>query len=467
LKLSTIRGTLVKPLNREVKPWLVIPIETIVRELQSKVLLSCVAAEKGFQVIIGDALSLRENLPWFPVGVFLDKSISPSRAWRFQHFRKLGYSVAAWCEEGLTLIDPNEYLRRKINSSALQQTDYFFAWGQNQADLVRSACPQHNGRVIETSNPRMDLLNRDFRKLFSRDVEKLHQRFGNFIQINLNFSLCNHKKGEGAYISELKKAGKIRTKSDEEFSLGWVAHKSRLFQYFKKVIPEISRAFSDHMIIVRPHPSENHDTWKKVSKGLNNVRVLYEGNVVPWLMAADVVVHNGCTTGLESFMLERPVIAYQPVVSDIYDAHLPNRVSDQVYSLEELIQGIRRRLKNPDLAVDERSQRLSYVRYFVADNNGKWASDIIVDHLWKISIKSIKENRKVVNLIKRNMHRMIARIFTRWNRAEKTEYNLQKFPGLTTATIEDLIAGFNRATGRFSNIECFEFRKFFFLISKT
>jgi len=448
------------------KPWLLIPIETIVRELQSKVLLSCVAAEKGFQVMIGDALFLRQNLPWFPAGIFLDKSISPSRAKRFQHFQKLGYRVSAWCEEGLTLIDPDEYLRRKINPEALQRTDYFFAWGRNQADLVRNACPQHNGRVIETGNPRMDLLNRDLRKVFLKDAEKLKKRFGDFIQINLNFSLCNHKKGEGAYIAELKKAGKIRTRSDEAFSLGWVAHKSRLFGYFKEAIPEISRAFPDRMIIVRPHPSENHDTWKKETEGLNNVHVLHEGPVAPWLMAADVVIHNGCTTGLETFMLERPVIAYQPVVSDTYDAHLPNRVSDQVYSLETLIQGIRRRLNNPALSVNERSQRSSYVRNFLSDNDGKWACDIIVDHLWNSSMKFINE-RNATNIIKNNFHRISARAFTRWKKSDKTEYNLQKFPGLSVDKIKKVIAGFNSVTGRFSNIECFETRKWCFVISKN
>jgi len=278
--------------------------------------------------------------------------------------------------------------------------------------------------------------------------------------------LKHHKKGEGAYISELKKAGKIQTKSDEEFSLGWVAHKLRLFGYFKEAIPAISRAFPDRLIIVRPHPSENHDTWRKETEDLNNVHVLHEGNVISWLMAADVVVHNGCTTGLETFMLERPVIAYQPVVSEIYDAHLPNRVSDRVYTLESLIQGIRRRLNNPVLSVDERSQRLSYLRKFVSENDGKWACNIIVDHLWNLSMELINE-RKAIDIIKRNFHRMSARAFARWEKSDKTEYNLQKFPGLSVDKIKEVVAGFSSVTGRFSNIECFETRKWCFIISKN
>lgn len=448
------------------RPWLFIPIETIVRELQSKVLLSCVAAEKGFHVIIGDALFLRQNLPWFPSGIFLDKSISPSRATRFKHFKKLGNRIVAWCEEGLTLIDPNEYLRRKINPDALQLTDYFFAWGKNQADLVKNACPQHNGRVIETGNPRMDLLNPDLRAVFSKETEKLKQRFGNFIQINSNFSLCNHKEGEGAYISRLKNAGKIRSKHDEEFSLGWVSHKSHLFEHFKEAIPEISREFSDRMIIVRPHPSENYDTWRKATKYLKNVCVVHKGSVVPWLLAAEVVIHNGCTTGLESFMLGKPVIAYQPIISNIYDAHLPNNVSDRVFSLDALIHGIRKRIENPHLSKDEQSRRLKYMRYFVSDNDGKWASDIIVEHLWNLAKKQISE-RKIKNVVKIKLHRLSAHAFTRKRKIEKTDYNLQKFPGLSADKIKEVISRFNSVTGRFSNIECFETKKWCFVISKN
>ncbi len=53
-------------------------------------------------------------------------------------------------------------------------------------------------------------------------------------------------------------------------------------------------------IIVRPHPSENHEKWCEVLPEHEKVIVKHEGNVLPWLMAAQVVIHNSCTTGIEA-----------------------------------------------------------------------------------------------------------------------------------------------------------------------
>ena len=78
-----------------------------------------------------------------------------------------------------------------------------------------------------------------------------------------------------------------------------------------QLIPVLSKEFGDHTIIVRPHPSENHEPWVEISEDLPNVKVLYEGSINEWALAADVVIFNNCTTGVEAFLLERPVISYR------------------------------------------------------------------------------------------------------------------------------------------------------------
>ena len=50
------------------RPWLIIPIETKVRELDAKTYLACAAAEAGFRVLLGDQNALMKRLASLPRG---------------------------------------------------------------------------------------------------------------------------------------------------------------------------------------------------------------------------------------------------------------------------------------------------------------------------------------------------------------------------------------------------------------
>jgi hypothetical protein len=56
-------------------------------------------------------------------------------------------------------------------------------------------------------------------------------------------------------------------------------------------------------------------------------------------LAAEAVVHNGCTTGLEAYVMGVPAISYRATVNDFYDLgfyRLPNLLSHQCFNFEEL-----------------------------------------------------------------------------------------------------------------------------------
>ena len=58
-------------------------------------------------------------------------------------------------------------------------------------------------------------------------------------------------------------------------------------------------------------------------------------------MAAKALIHNGCTTGVEAYVLDTPAISYRASVSEDYDRayhDLANRLSHQCFNLEELLE---------------------------------------------------------------------------------------------------------------------------------
>jgi surface carbohydrate biosynthesis protein len=432
------------------KRYLLIPIETKVRELHAKFYMACVAAERGFTVVLGGSATLRNRIPWLPCGaLLLDKSVAPSRAILFRNYRRLGMRVVAWCEEGLVIFDREEYLRRKIDRSALSQVELFFAWGKHQADLIRQNAPESKSRVVETGNPRIDLLSPRLRAVFSEDAEKLRKQYTGLILFNTNFSQCNHQKGGGAFVAGLKAAGKIRTPEDEAFAEGRVAHKRAIFNAFREALTLISREFPDAAIVVRPHPSENHETWRRFSDPLPNVEVLHKGGIVPWLCAARVIIHNGCTTGLEGRLLGRPVIAFRPVVAEAYDTDLPNQVSLQVFTLSELTEAVQSLYGSAsDRPLDEAAEKLVAEHIHKLDGS---TSDLIADFLWGLAAK--RQDTGVVKKFLCRARRIAWRILTRKRiRQPSDDYVRQKFPGLTTDELSILLGTYQKVAGRFKTL---------------
>ena len=58
------------------KPILLIPVENQVRELDAKLLLACVAAERGLTSILGPKREVEFRIASLPRGIFLSKSFN-------------------------------------------------------------------------------------------------------------------------------------------------------------------------------------------------------------------------------------------------------------------------------------------------------------------------------------------------------------------------------------------------------
>ena len=86
-----------------------------------------------------------------------------------------------------------------------------------------------------------------------------------------------------------------------------------MFKEFSKLIKILSKK-NNSTIIVRPHPVDkikNYDFLKKYS----NVKIIKKGSISEWIHHAKVVVHSGCTGGLEASVRERPTISFVPFKS--------------------------------------------------------------------------------------------------------------------------------------------------------
>jgi hypothetical protein len=84
------------------------------------------------------------------------------------------------------------------------------------------------------------------------------------------------------------------------------------FADFVVLTKELAVNFPHRTVLLRPHPSENLTFYQQAFASFKNVVVNRDDNVLPWIRAADLVVHSNCTTGIEAVLAGRPVVNLLP-----------------------------------------------------------------------------------------------------------------------------------------------------------
>lgn len=448
---------------------MILPMETKVRELQAKVLLACMSAEAGFRVVLGDQNEILRCLGCVPRGIYVDKGIAGTNTPNIVRNRGLGNRVVAWCEEGLSFRFQEAYLKERLSPRAYNAIDRFFAWGPHHEETVRMKFPEEDGKVLSTGNPRFDVLRDPYRRIFQAEAERIRSLHGPFILVNTNFSRYNHFYGRDYVFQNLRAAGRLNTEEEKAFFVGLSDHLRRLFSHFVDMVERLSEAFPRHAVVIRPHPSENQETWRERTRGLPNVRVALQGSVVPWIMASEIMIHNSCTTGVEAWVLEQPAACYLPVESRVYDAELPNALAPHARSVEGIVRLIEEAARDPVRYV-ERAGRGSPVAAvaarYLCGIEGETASERVVETLLRIVEDHpalLRGDRLSPADRARGRLRaqavLAARLLRGWVRETSglRRYLDQKFPGLEVEEVQGVIEGFRAAAGRFHHVNAVPF----------
>ena len=432
--------------TRDIKVYLIIPVENQVRELDPKLLLACIAARRGFTVIIGSHREIDLRISSLPQGLYLNKSMTDRNLKMFRIMENLGHKILTWDEEALVHLPAETYYSRRLSPTAIRYNSHLFAWGEDNAELWRQYPDLPADMPIHvTGNPRSDMLRPDLRSFFEPEAEKLQKIYGDFILVNTNFNHVNAFFPAQNLFRPVKNVGatarfgKAAVGMSREYAEGLRNHKLDIFNAFRQLIPTLDQVFADYKIIVRPHPTENQQVYKDIAKDCKNVKVTNEGNVVPWLMATKAVIHNGCTTGVEAYVMGVPAISYRPKISKKYDLgfyRLPNLISHQCFYLDQLLDTLKKIIKG-ELGAANGDERRALVNHYLAAQDGPLACERIVDVLenmlqTKPELAKPALNRRVLGWSQANWRR-----FNRYVRKylpgkhAPEEFHCHRYPGIT------------------------------------
>lgn len=365
----------------------IIPVENQVREFDPKLLLACIAARRGIPAVIGSRREIDFRIASLPRGFYLSKSLTVRSVPMFRILRRLGHEILAWDEEALVHLPPEIYYSRRLSPEALRYVSHLLAWGQDNIEMLEAYPELGRVPVHPTGNPRNDFLRPELRELFRDQVKTYRDAYGDFILVNTNFNHVNAFYPVQNLFRPLTEPGaepvfgRAARGMTREYALRLQEHKQALFGHFQRLIPVLAERFPEHTIVVRPHPTERHDVYHGIASTCARVRVTNEGNVVPWLLAARALVHNGCTTGVEAYVLGVPAVSYRPRVDELIDDgfyRLPNRASHQCFGFEELVKMLRRVLDG-GLGAAGGAERKALVDHYLAAQEGPLACERIVD----------------------------------------------------------------------------------------
>lgn len=459
---------------------LIIPVESQVRELDAKILLSCVAAERGFPVIMGSRAYAHFELASIPRGVYLAKSMRSLSNTMFRIVRQLGHEIVAWEEEALVHPPADTYFTLRLSPTTIKNVSHIFAWGQENVDLLRHypALPA-NMPIHITGNPRGDILRSEMRPYFDTEVQRLRNLHGNFILINTNFSDVNPFIGSIGLFQPEKKPGEKARRGQSgigmsrAFAEGLWDHKQAILKDFTQLIPALERAFPDFNIVVRPHPSENHEIYHDIAAQCERVAVTSEGNVIPWLLAAKTMVHNGCTTGLEAYVLGVPAISYLATFNEYYDYDfqgLPTRLSHQCFNFEELRDTLSRILGG-ELGAAAGEEREALIKYYLAAQDGRLACERIVDILEESGYRQSQPPPKPFGTYAQGwalatLKAMATKLNMYRPGPNRLAYHDHRFPQISVTEIEQKIARFGKLLNRFGTIRVEQHSKHLFWIRR-
>lgn len=425
-------------------PTICLPIETKVREFDSKILLASHFLNKGYNVLIGSRSAVYREMELIKYPVLLAKNASKVLIEIYEYVKKQDGLNIILDEEGTVFYeDEDSVIKFKIPQETIPYLDLYLSSGKAISDLIIKNIPVLKQRVITCGNPRFDLLKRDYDNYFKDSVENLQRLYGNYILINTSFGSGNTFDG-----IELQRKRVLNypdyNEKIRDILLKKIDWNLQLLEDYVSAVKEISKTFKELKIVLRPHPSEKIDTYINAFQGLNNVYISKEGNVVEWIRGARLIIHYDCTTGIEAKLCGKKVISYTPHFDKELAAWLPLYISDSnVNTTESLIEIIKKCItENEIFQIDLPKNKKDKLGDYIDNLNYK-SSPVIVDNIIELIKNRTHKFRKMHINIYLFLFKRLKAIYSKiWaNFTHKSGY-YDRYPGTTKKEIKEKVNKF-------------------------
>lgn len=438
-----------------------LPVEIKSRELDSRLYLALKLLFNNIDCIIGNKPAVNDYV--FNYGdryIYIAKSMSLNT---HQKIKKTGGKFTVLDEEGgVYARDYESSLNLRATDDVLGYVDCYFSWGGVQRDfLLANRENIDDKRIILSGNPRFDLAKKKFLS-FHTEASRVGKEFDDgYILMPTRFKRCNHQLGDDGPVKIINQLPKSKADLIKQNTLHSDSRNKRdtdyqkeLFGYFVEAAKSLSKTFDDLPIIIRPHPTENVNTYKEMFATYNNIHIRKDGSIFEWFANAKLVIHHDCTTGLEAMLHGLPTVSYVPILDEDLIQWLPVKSGFQINSLEKLINTVREHIVECiDKEYFYQQYDVELIKTFIAnvdfdsadkivgalvDKQGQWSTE-----KWECDTAFTNKELSIANKIIRKL-----KLLALWGSAEYKEkqriklMKKDKFPDFSVDEVETKLKAF-------------------------
>ncbi len=293
----------------ELKKEIYIPIEIKPREFVSQLLLSGELAKKGMRVYIGSKSSvdnLIENKK-NKNGVYLYKGGGGS----INKFKKAIRKVKSIAVLDQEIAPKHEYeisIKNRFTKGSLKYVSRLYYIGFEAKKAAINVLEDIKPSQIKTLGwPRVDLWKPSLHHIWNDEIKDIKNRYPEpFLLFTSDFG-CNTKTLLEERCLAIEKRGRKKSKEDILWFRSIIRNNYDKYKEFIEFLTLLDKEKDVPLIIIRPHPAEDHYEWKNIVKNLSKIKVIYEGDVSPWLLASEGLIHRGCTSAIEATIARKKV----------------------------------------------------------------------------------------------------------------------------------------------------------------
>lgn len=305
-----------------------LPLHVWDRELDSRIVLACLLADNGHQVIFGHEHNMEPLYAYFR-NIFYYGAGKPvfnktRTYWQYNIIKNGGY-VGLTFEEGLNDVQSNYYVQfAGITADGFRNITKIYSWCQTEKDLMLSQAPPAlrphlDAKTILAGSIRLELLGSLGDDYFKRRSSSISSFIGPHILISDNFGF----EGWGTrkpydMTSDLQQRitddsylEKVLSKRQDYLRKAETARRD-----FAKTVERIIKHHPSTLFILRPHPAVDPRFWHENIFPYRNLIILYKDSVEPWLFSAKTIIHAGCTVGLQAELSGKKSIDISSIYND-------------------------------------------------------------------------------------------------------------------------------------------------------
>jgi surface carbohydrate biosynthesis protein len=291
---------------------LLLPVEIWHREGPSSILLALELASRGYTVCIGaqpSIQSLGARLPF--IAVYLDKSLSKAKEGWYKRLPK-SLKVISHDIEFTGITNPNLYARARFSQKNIDRSSAIIFHNELEKNFIHRSFDNVTSPPFIGSH-KFEFIAKFSSLLYKEKVDHLRKKYGDFTFIPSNFGGAFREGGlevlfkwaDDHFESELCKSFKNK-----------ILAREKVRDEFIVAIREIAIRNPHRTYILRPHPTEEVTSWRKVDLP-DNVIIEFEGPLLPYVVACSQLMHAGCTSVIDGALLNKKQNVFLPDFRDV------------------------------------------------------------------------------------------------------------------------------------------------------